>query len=146
MEFLSPQNCVVHYIILYEGIQVPASYKRWVHCKLAFPCAEIPIELYSLRHQHRVWQSWEEGFQEETFQMNVSEQRLQLDWIVIIVPVWATLRAGFAEEHRWQCWKRSRSFERNTIPLGSSLGFLPVQSSLWEKHKTKACKLLLYKH
>jgi len=38
--------------------------------------------------------------------------------------------SGLEENHKWQDWNRSKSFEMNTIPFGSSLTFFPLYSSL----------------
>ena len=62
-------------------------------------------------------------------------QLWQVVTILSIVPICWMLTFGLLEKQIWQCWNRSSSLVRNTIPLGSSLMFLFVYSKLKEKMK-----------
>ena len=72
---------------------------RWGGGKQAFPFTEAPAQrIAKLRRRFPAGNlprryGW-------VCQMNVFVQLLQLDCMVNIVPVWVTLRAGFAAKHR----------------------------------------------
>ena len=51
--------------------------------------------------------------------MKTPLQLWQVVTILSIVPICWMLTFGLLEKQIWQCWNRSRSLVRNTIPLGS---------------------------